>query len=56
VIGLEAVVAAAGVSKRTLYARFSGKAALLEVVVARLVAQWLPPLPPAPVLQAQGMC
>lgn len=40
---LEAVAAAAGVSKRTLYARFSGKAALLREVVARLVAQWRPP-------------
>ncbi len=39
---LEAVATAAGVSKRTLYARFSGKAALLEVVVARLVTEWLP--------------
>ena len=39
---LEAVAAAAGVSKRTLYARFSGKAALLQVVVARLVTNWLP--------------
>jgi AcrR family transcriptional regulator len=39
---LEAVAAAAGVSKRTLYARFSGKAALLQVVVARLVTKWLP--------------
>ena len=40
---LEAVAAAAGVSKRTLYARFAGKAALLQAVVARLVARWLPP-------------
>jgi TetR/AcrR family transcriptional repressor of mexJK operon len=39
---LEAVASAAGVSKRTLYARFSGKAALLQVVVARLVTNWLP--------------
>jgi TetR/AcrR family transcriptional repressor of mexJK operon len=39
---LESVAAAAGVSKRTLYARFSGKAALLQVVVARLVTHWLP--------------
>jgi TetR/AcrR family transcriptional regulator, mexJK operon transcriptional repressor len=39
---LEAVAAAAGVSKRTLYARFSGKAALLQVVVARLVTRCLP--------------
>lgn len=27
--------------KRTLYARFSGKAALLQVVVARLMRNWL---------------
>jgi AcrR family transcriptional regulator len=39
---LEAVAAAAGVSKRTLYARFPGKAALLQMVVARLVTNWLP--------------
>jgi TetR/AcrR family transcriptional regulator, mexJK operon transcriptional repressor len=39
---LEAVAAAAGVSKRTLYARFSGKAALLQMVVARLITNWLP--------------
>jgi TetR/AcrR family transcriptional regulator, mexJK operon transcriptional repressor len=39
---LEGVAAKAGVSKRTLYARFSGKAALLQMVVARLVTNWLP--------------
>jgi TetR/AcrR family transcriptional regulator, mexJK operon transcriptional repressor len=39
---LEAMAAAAGVSKRTLYARFAGKAALFQVVVARLVTRWLP--------------
>jgi AcrR family transcriptional regulator len=39
---LEAVATAAGVSKRTLYARFAGKAALFQVVVARLVTRWLP--------------
>jgi AcrR family transcriptional regulator len=39
---LEAVASAAGVSKRTLYARFAGKPALFQVVVARLVARWLP--------------
>jgi AcrR family transcriptional regulator len=39
---LEAVAAAAGVSKRTLYARFAGKPALFQVVVARLVTRWLP--------------
>jgi AcrR family transcriptional regulator len=42
VTSLEAVAARAGVSKRTLYARFSGKPALLQVVVARLIARWLP--------------
>jgi TetR/AcrR family transcriptional repressor of mexJK operon len=42
VTSLEAVAAVAGVSKRTLYARFSGKAALLQMVVARLVTNWLP--------------
>ncbi|MBS0560328.1 MAG: TetR/AcrR family transcriptional regulator [Proteobacteria bacterium] len=51
---LEAVAAAAGVSKRTLYARFSGKAALLQVSVARLVARWLPPFD-AEIGQAQGL-
>lgn len=40
---LEAVAAAAGVSKRTLYARYADKAALLREVVARLVIRWLPP-------------
>jgi TetR/AcrR family transcriptional repressor of mexJK operon len=39
---LEAVASAAGVSKRTLYARFAGKPALFQVVVARLVSRWLP--------------
>ena len=39
---LEGVAAKAGVSTRTLYARFSGKAALLQMVVARLVTNWLP--------------
>lgn len=52
--GLEAVAAAAGVSKRTLYARFSGKPALLKVVVARLVARWLPPFD-VEVEQADGL-
>jgi AcrR family transcriptional regulator len=51
---LEAVAAAAGVSKRTLYARFSGKAALLQVVVAGLVASWLPPFD-ARLDQASGL-
>ncbi len=40
---MESVAAAAGVSKRTLYARHAGKAALLLAVVSRLVARWLAP-------------
>jgi TetR/AcrR family transcriptional repressor of mexJK operon len=51
---LESVAAAAGVSKRTLYARFAGKAALFQVVVARLVARWLPAFD-AGLGQAQGL-
>ncbi len=51
---LEAVAAAARVSKRTLYARFAGKAALLQVVVGRLVTQWLPPFD-AQLGQASGL-
>lgn len=51
---LEAIAAAAGVSKRTLYARFAGKAALLQVVVARLVTRWLPPFD-AGLEQANGL-
>jgi len=50
---LEAVAASAGVSKRTLYARFAGKAALFQVVVARLVERWLPAFD-AELGQAQG--
>jgi AcrR family transcriptional regulator len=51
---LEAVASAAGVSKRTLYARFAGKPALFQVVVARLVARWLPAFD-AQLGQAQGL-
>ncbi len=51
---LEAVAAAAGVSKRTLYARFAGKPALFEVVVARLVTRWLPAFD-AGLGQAEGL-
>jgi AcrR family transcriptional regulator len=51
---LEAVAAAAGVSKRTLYARFAGKAALLQVAVSRLVQRWLPPFD-AGMEQAEGL-
>ncbi len=48
------MAAAAGVSKRTLYARFAGKAALFQVVVGRLVTQWLPPFD-AGLGQADGL-
>ncbi len=51
---LEAVAAAAGVSKRTLYARFAGKTALLQIVVGRLVTRWLPPFD-AGLEQAAGL-
>ena len=40
---MEAVAHAAGVSKRTLYARFADKAVLLQHAVARLIAAWLVP-------------
>ena len=39
---LEGVAAEAGVSKRTLYARFPGKDALALAVVRRLVEGWMP--------------
>jgi TetR/AcrR family transcriptional repressor of mexJK operon len=54
VASLEAVASAAGVSKRTLYARFAGKPALFQVVVSRLVARWLPAFD-AGLGQAQGL-
>jgi TetR/AcrR family transcriptional regulator, mexJK operon transcriptional repressor len=38
---IEAIAAAAGVSKRTLYARFTGKEAVFLAVVQRLVGTWL---------------
>jgi TetR/AcrR family transcriptional regulator, mexJK operon transcriptional repressor len=37
-MSMEAVAKAAGVSKRTLYARFADKAVLLQHAVARLIA------------------
>ncbi len=40
---VEAVAKRAGISKRTLYHRFSGKEALFEAVLRRLIARWLPP-------------
>jgi TetR/AcrR family transcriptional regulator, mexJK operon transcriptional repressor len=43
VTSIEAVAKAAGVSKRTLYARFDDKAALLQHAVARLIAGWRAP-------------
>ena len=52
---LEAVAAAAGVTKHTLYARFAGKAALLQIVVARLVTNWLPPFVDAEIGQGGGL-
>jgi TetR/AcrR family transcriptional regulator, mexJK operon transcriptional repressor len=39
---MEAVAAASGVSKRTLYARFPAKPALLQAALSRLIAAWLP--------------
>jgi TetR/AcrR family transcriptional repressor of mexJK operon len=39
---MEAVAAASGVSKRTLYARFPDKAALFQAAVTRLIAKWMP--------------
>lgn len=41
---IEAVAKRAGISKRTFYHRFSGKEALFEAVVRRLIARWMPPL------------
>lgn len=38
---IEAIAAGAGVSKRTLYARFADKEALLLAVVRRLIGDWL---------------
>ncbi len=38
---IEAIAAAAGVSKRTLYARFDGKGAVFLAVVRRLIRDWL---------------
>jgi AcrR family transcriptional regulator len=40
---IEAVAAAARISKRTFYHRFHDKAALFEAVVRRLIDHWLPP-------------
>jgi TetR/AcrR family transcriptional regulator, mexJK operon transcriptional repressor len=39
---MEAVAAASAVSKRTLYARFPDKAALLQAAVTKLIADWMP--------------
>ncbi len=38
---IEAIAAVAGVSKRTLYARFDGKSAVFLAVVRRLIRDWL---------------
>jgi TetR/AcrR family transcriptional regulator, mexJK operon transcriptional repressor len=40
---IEAVAKRAGISKRTFYHRFSGKEALFEAVVRRLIERWAPP-------------
>jgi AcrR family transcriptional regulator len=40
---MEAVAAAAGVSKRTLYSRFADKPVLFRAALTRLIARWLPP-------------
>jgi TetR/AcrR family transcriptional regulator, mexJK operon transcriptional repressor len=40
---IEAIAKRAGISKRTFYHRFSGKEALFEAVVRRLVERWTPP-------------
>ncbi|HWB48494.1 MAG TPA: TetR/AcrR family transcriptional regulator [Stellaceae bacterium] len=40
---IEAVAKQAGISKRTFYHRFTGKEALFEAVVRRLMERWLPP-------------
>lgn len=39
---MEAVAAEAAVTKRTVYARYAGKAALFEAAVAALIAGWRP--------------
>jgi AcrR family transcriptional regulator len=41
---IEAVAKRAGISKRTFYHRFTGKEALFEAVVRRLIERWLLPL------------
>jgi AcrR family transcriptional regulator len=38
---MEAIAADAGVSKRTLYARFPDKAAVLQTAISRLIGTWL---------------
>jgi TetR/AcrR family transcriptional repressor of mexJK operon len=39
---MEAVAAAAGVSKRTLYSRFADKPVLFRAALTKLIARWLP--------------
>lgn len=48
---MDAVAAAAGMSKRTLYSRFPGKAELFEAVVGGVLARSLRPLEDSPVLR-----
>jgi AcrR family transcriptional regulator len=40
---MEAIAAAAGVSKRTLYSRFADKPMLFRAALTHLIARWLPP-------------
>jgi AcrR family transcriptional regulator len=51
---IEAVARGAGISKRTFYHRFSGKEALFEAVVRRLVERWTTPFDAA-LLQAPSV-
>jgi TetR/AcrR family transcriptional regulator, mexJK operon transcriptional repressor len=51
---IEAVAAAAGVSKRTFYHRFDNKAALFAAVVHRIIQQIRPP-PEVPLLEGSNL-
>lgn len=41
---IDAVAEAAGMSKRTVYARYADKSALFSAVLRRLIARWLAPI------------